>query len=103
MSTYVMEYNMEYFISQVVYMPFSWQMVDFAPCRGQILPIKDHQALFSLLGTRFGGDGQTSFALPDLRPWNDVGPDYGHRTRREWPDDEMVPHMALNGIYPSRE
>ncbi len=45
---------------------------DFAPrgwtfCNGQILPIAQNQALFSLLGTTYGGNGQTTFALPDLR------------------------------------
>jgi microcystin-dependent protein len=45
---------------------------DFAPkgwaaCNGQFLPINQNQPLFSLLGTTFGGNGQTTFALPDLR------------------------------------
>ena len=45
---------------------------DFAPrgwalCNGQLLPINQNQALFSLLGTTFGGNGQTTFALPELR------------------------------------
>jgi microcystin-dependent protein len=45
---------------------------DFAPrgwafCDGQILPINQNQSLFSLLGTTYGGDGRTSFALPDMR------------------------------------
>lgn len=45
---------------------------DFAPrgwafCNGQLLPINQNQALFSLLGTMYGGDGRTNFALPDLR------------------------------------
>tara|TARA_R110002073_G_scaffold233329_2_gene394526 strand:+ start:13050 stop:13640 length:591 start_codon:yes stop_codon:yes gene_type:complete len=45
---------------------------NFAPrgwalCEGQILPINENQALFSLLGTTYGGDGRTTFALPDLR------------------------------------
>src|SRR3954447_7054794 len=45
---------------------------DFAPkgwamCNGQLLPINQNQALFSLLGTTFGGDGRVNFALPDLR------------------------------------
>lgn len=94
---------MDYIVSQIYYMPFSWTMRDFLPCRGQILSIKNHEALFSLLGTRFGGDGIQTFALPDLRPFNDAGPDYGKRTRREWHDDEMVPHMALVGMYPVRD
>src|SRR5690348_9255473 len=45
---------------------------DFAPrgwafCDGQLLPINQNQALFSILGTTYGGNGQTTFALPDLR------------------------------------
>jgi microcystin-dependent protein len=39
----------------------------WAPCEGQLLPINQNQALFALLGTTYGGDGQTTFALPDLR------------------------------------
>src|ERR1700743_3672994 len=39
----------------------------FASCEGQILPIAQNTALFSLLGTNYGGNGQTTFALPDLR------------------------------------
>jgi len=39
----------------------------WARCDGQLLPIAEHEALFSLLGTTFGGDGKTTFALPDLR------------------------------------
>jgi microcystin-dependent protein len=44
------------------FVPFGW-----ASCDGRLLPINDNQALFSLLGTTFGGDGKTHFALPDLR------------------------------------
>lgn len=40
---------------------------DWALCNGQILPINQNQALFSILGTTYGGDGRTTFALPDLR------------------------------------
>src|SRR5262245_39577376 len=39
----------------------------WALCAGQLLPISQNQALFALLGTNFGGDGRTTFALPDLR------------------------------------
>ena len=94
---------MECFISQIIYMPFSWQMVNFLPCRGQILDISHNEALFSLLGTKFGGDGIKTFALPDLRPWDISAPDTGLRVKREWHDDEIVPHMCLAGIYPMRD
>ena len=48
-------------------MSFSFAPRGWATCDGQILPINQHQALFSLLGTTYGGDGRTNFALPDLR------------------------------------
>jgi microcystin-dependent protein len=50
------------------YAPQGW-----APCNGQILPIAQNQALFALLGTVYGGNGQTTFALPDLRGRVGVG------------------------------
>lgn len=60
---------------------------NWAYANGQILPIAQNQALFSLLGTTYGGDGRTSFALPDLRGRVPVGPGQGGglttRTRGE--------------------
>jgi microcystin-dependent protein len=55
------------FIGQL--MPISWNYApkNWAFCNGQFLPINQNQALFSLLGTQYGGDGRTTFALPDLR------------------------------------
>jgi len=49
----------------------------FASCEGQILPISQNTALFSLLGTTYGGNGTTTFALPDLRGRNVVGQGQG--------------------------
>jgi microcystin-dependent protein len=48
-------------------MSFVYPPVGWALCNGQFLPINQNQALFSLLGTTFGGNGQTTFALPDFR------------------------------------
>jgi microcystin-dependent protein len=48
-------------------MSFNFPPKGWAPCNGQFLPINQNQALFSLLGTMYGGNGQTTFALPDLR------------------------------------
>lgn len=98
-----MEYNMEFYLSQIIQMPFSWNMRGAVPCRGQILSIQQNTALFALLGTRFGGDGRTNFALPDLRPFTDSGPDYGHRARREWNEDEIVSYICIEGVFPSRD
>ena len=57
------------------------------PANGQLLPINQNQALFSLFGTNFGGDGRTTFALPDLRPAAPNGTTY---------------FICNEGIYPSR-
>ena len=55
------------FLSQVALFSFNYAPRGWAQCNGQLLPINQNQALFSLLGTTYGGNGQTTFALPDLR------------------------------------
>ena len=57
----------EPFIGQIMMVGFNFPPRGWAQCNGQLLPISSHTALFSLLGTTFGGDGRTSFGLPDLR------------------------------------
>jgi microcystin-dependent protein len=57
----------EPFLSEIRIMSFSFPPKGWALCNGQLLPINQNQALFSLLGTTFGGDGRVNFALPDLR------------------------------------
>lgn len=57
----------EPFLSEVRMMSFVFAPKGWALCNGQLLPINQNQALFSLLGTTFGGDGRVNFALPDLR------------------------------------
>jgi microcystin-dependent protein len=57
----------EPFLSEIRIMSFVYAPQGWALCNGQLLPINQNQALFSLLGTAFGGNGQTTFALPDLR------------------------------------
>lgn len=56
-----------YYYGDIVLFPSTRVMVDFAPCNGQLLPINDNAALFSLIGTQYGGNGTTNFALPDFR------------------------------------
>lgn len=55
------------FISQINLLAFDFAPRGWALCDGQLLPISQNQALFSLLGTQYGGDGRVNFALPDLR------------------------------------
>jgi microcystin-dependent protein len=57
----------EPFLGEVKIFGFNFAPRGWATCDGQILPINQTQSLYSLLGTTFGGDGRTSFALPDLR------------------------------------
>jgi microcystin-dependent protein len=55
------------FLGELKLMSFNFAPQGWAQCNGQVLPINQNQALFSLLGTTYGGNGQTTFALPDLR------------------------------------
>lgn len=55
------------FLSEIRLMSFSFAPSGWAMCNGQLLPINQNQALFSLLGTTYGGDGRVNFALPDYR------------------------------------
>src|ERR671925_2436197 len=57
----------EPFLSEIRITSFNFAPKGWALCNGQLLPINQNQALFSLLGTTFGGDGRVNFALPDLR------------------------------------
>ena len=57
----------EPFLSEIRIFSFNFPPKGWAFCNGQLLPINQNQALFSLLGTTYGGNGQTNFALPNLR------------------------------------
>src|SRR5437016_7059378 len=57
----------EPFLSEIRIMSFNFAPKGWALCNGQLLPINQNQALVSLLGTTYGGDGRVNFALPDLR------------------------------------
>jgi microcystin-dependent protein len=77
---------MEPFLGQIQLFPYTFAPQGWAPCDGQLFSIAQYTALFSLLGTNFGGDGRTTFALPKLAgPAKTVG--Y---------------YIALQGIFPSR-
>jgi microcystin-dependent protein len=57
----------EPFLSEIRIFSFGFAPKGWATCNGQLLPINQNQALFSLLGTTFGGNGQTNFSLPNLQ------------------------------------
>ncbi|AQR94493.1 phage tail protein [Clostridium saccharoperbutylacetonicum] len=64
---------MDPFLGQIIPWPIDWAPVNWALCNGQVLQINQYQALFAVLGNKFGGDGRTTFALPDLRGRIPVG------------------------------
>lgn len=65
----------EPFLAEIRMFGFHFAPRGFALCDGQILPINQNQSLYSLLGTTYGGDGRSNFALPDLRGRTPVHPD----------------------------
>ena len=84
----------------------------YALCNGALLQAQQNVALFSLLGTQYGGDGVRTFALPDLRPVDTTYQIGGtkdapvvivQQTKRDWKVGEPRPLIATVGIYPERE
>ena len=67
----------EAFIGQIQYFPYNFAPRSWTFCNGQLLPISQNTALFSLLGTTFGGDGRTTFGLPDMRGRAPIHPGTG--------------------------
>ncbi len=68
----------EPFLSEIRIFSFGFAPQGWALCNGQLLPINQNQALFSLLGTTFGGDGRVNFGLPDLRSRTPIHVGSGH-------------------------
>jgi microcystin-dependent protein len=78
---------MEPLLGQIQLFPYNFAPLGWALCDGKILPITQNTALYALLGTNFGGDGQTTFALPKLAG----------------PAPAVHYYIALRGIFPPRE
>ena len=77
---------MEPILGMIALFSFPFQMEGWAPCDGQLMSIQQNTALFSLMGTTYGGDGQTTFGLPKMAA----------------PVQGMSYQIALVGIYPQR-
>lgn len=87
------------FLGQITMYAFNFAPRSWALCDGQILPINQNQALYSLLGTTFGGDGRTTFGLPDLRSRVSIHVGDGHTLGQRSGEEthtlsiqEMPPH-----------
>lgn len=79
---------MEPFLGQIQLFPYNFAPRGWIACQGQLLSIDQNQSLFALIGITFGGDGRSTFALPDLRD--------------KAPADGVDYYIALMGIFPSR-
>ncbi len=85
---------MDYFLGTIIWLTFAWAPQGTMLAEGQCMSINQNQALYSLIGNRYGGDGRQTFCLPDLRPKGPDGrPDWGNGPRAA---------ITINGIYPSR-
>lgn len=94
---------LEPFVGEICQYPYNFSPKDWAPCHGQLLSIVSNAALFSLLGTTFGGDDRTTFALPDLRPRDAKGNVLQLKVGDMYEDKPYMDYyIALNGIYPPR-
>jgi len=88
---------------------------NWLPCNGQLMKISDHQAVYSLFGNAYGGDGRTNFALPDLRARVPVSADYSNHgaklrasshslqiQKEEQPLLALSFCICMGGDYPTR-
>jgi microcystin-dependent protein len=80
----------EGYLGQIILFAGSFAPRNWALCNGQILSIAQNTALFSILGTTYGGDGQTTFALPDLRGRAPISPNWSSHALGEVGGSETV-------------
>jgi microcystin-dependent protein len=81
---------MDFFIGQICLFPWSWTPRGWAKCEGQLIDIVQNQALFALIGTEFGGDGRSTFALPNMAPVKSTN------------GGDAAYFINLQGIFPAR-
>lgn len=84
---------MDYYVGQIELFAINFQPREWIPCDGRLLNVREKQALFALLGNRFGGDGVNWFAVPDLRT-SMFGSQYDVKIRY---------YICTNGVWPQRE
>ncbi len=80
---------MDYTLGEITLFAFNFAPMGWMSCEGQILNVYTNQVLFSLLGATYGGDGRTTFALPNLKGAE--------------PLPNMKYYIAVQGLYPQRQ
>jgi len=87
----------EPYLGEIKIVPYNFTPKDWAFCAGQIAAISENQALFALLGTTYGGDGRTSYGLPDLRGRVPVGSSIMENRAR--PESYSIRTKRWNACY----
>ena len=82
---------MNTFLGSLLLVPYNFAPAGWALCNGQVLQINQWQAVFALLGTNFGGNGTTEFALPNMPPVTDAN------------GNQLTWIICLQGVFPSRD
>lgn len=99
---------MEPIIGQVIHFAGNFVPRGWALCDGRTLTIENHTALYAVIGNKYGGDGEATFALPDFRPqassFNTHGFIQGglEKSKDNKSLDHLLPIIAIAGIYPSK-
>ena len=89
---------MEIFLGMVMWFTGAFAPMGFLEANGQCLPVNNNQALYSVMGTKYGGDGRNNFCLPDLRPTDPKAPGV---KALDWNNGPRA-LIATQGLYPSR-
>ena len=93
---------MEPFISMIIHIPYTsripkgWKM-----CTGELLAINQYPALYSLIGTQFGGNGISHFQLPNLMP--EIVRADGTKAKRPFGEGDLLPIIAVQGLFPEHD
>jgi microcystin-dependent protein len=80
---------MDYFLGEIEIFPYTFAPVGWLLCNGAILQVQDNTALFALIGNKFGGNGSTTFALPNLQGAE--------------PTPGTAFYICVSGIFPTRD
>jgi microcystin-dependent protein len=83
--------EMEEFTGSVHLFPYNFEIQGWMACDGRQLPINQYTALFSLLGTRYGGNGTTTFGIPKMDPVASAN------------GDPLTYQICIQGLYPERQ
>jgi microcystin-dependent protein len=80
---------MDYIIGTIMLLPYTFAPMDMMKCTGQTLSVSQYAALFSLIGNTYGGDGKTTFCLPNMIGFE--------------PIPYLNCYMVIEGFYPTRD